>query len=186
MPRADPGGVGTRHRPLWFTGLSVGEVAGVGSVTGRWWSDDDGLLAALGEALRSARCVPRRFVEVGKAGYAWHNIDAELAALVSDSATGDRGATPSVVRAEPAPLRFLTFASPRLSIHMEVTRDGVHGQVVPPQPGEIELRPADGPPVVLAIDDVGWFALEPIPSGLFRLRCQTRDGTTVLTDWIRL
>jgi hypothetical protein len=30
--------------------------------------------------------VPADFIEVGMAAYAWHNIDAELAALTYDSA----------------------------------------------------------------------------------------------------
>ena len=50
-----------------------------------WWMDDDQLLAALGEALRSERGVPAEFIAMGKAAFAWYGIDAELAALTYDS-----------------------------------------------------------------------------------------------------
>jgi len=155
-------------------------------MTSRWWSDDDELLAAVGEALRSANDVPRHFIEAGKSAFAWHNIDAELAALTYDSATHPQEHLVAITRAEPAPLRALTFASPRLSIHIEVVREALHGQVVPPQPGQIELRATGAAPVTIHVDEVGWFVIQPIPSASFRLRCRTDDGTSVLTDWITL
>jgi hypothetical protein len=155
-------------------------------VTSPWWNDDEELLAALGGALRSGADVPGRFVEAGKAAFAWHNIDAELAALTFDSADAASGRLAAATRAEPAALRALTFATARLSIHLEVTRHALHGQVVPAQPGEIELRPATGAPTNVEVDEVGWFVVEPVPTGAFRLRCQTATGTVVVTDWITL
>jgi hypothetical protein len=155
-------------------------------VSSQWWDDDEELLATLGEALRAADEVPPRFVEAGKAAYAWHNVDAELAALTFDSANDAPERVLALTRTEMAPLRALTFASPRLSIHLEVTRDALHGQVVPEQAGEIELRPASGAPATIAVDEVGWFVIRPAPSGAFRLRCRTATGATVLTDWITL
>jgi hypothetical protein len=153
-------------------------------VSSRWWDDDDELLAALGEALRAAEEVPRRLVEAGKSAFAWHNIDAELAALTFDSARSPLATT--LTRTEMAPLRELTFASNRLRIHLEVTKEALHGQVVPEQAGEIELRPAKGAPVTIVVDEVGWFVIRPAPTGSFRFRCQTAEGTAVLTDWITL
>jgi hypothetical protein len=154
-------------------------------VTGRWWSDDDQLLAALGEAVRSARGVLRRFVESGKAVYGSTDLDAELAALVYDSAV-DRAEPVLATRAEPAALRNLTFASARLNIHIEVTRDALHGQIVPAQAGEIELDLADGPLRGIPIDEVGWFVVQPVPTGPFRLRCRTSIGAAVVTAWVTL
>ena len=83
-------------------------------------------------------------------------------------------------------LRALTFASPRLSIHLEVTREALHGQIVPEQSGEIEFRPAGGASRVITIDEVGWFVVQPVPTGSFRLRCHAADGTAVITDWITI
>jgi hypothetical protein len=158
-------------------------------VTEPWWRDDAELLAALGNALREAEAVPRSFVQAGKAAYAWHNIDAELAelaALAYDSAHEAPERAPATRAAQLAPLRSLTFASSQLSVHLEVTRDALHGQVVPAQPGEIELHPADGSPTTIAVDEVGWFVIRPIPTGSFSLRCRTAEGITVVTDPITL
>jgi hypothetical protein len=155
-------------------------------VTSPWWNDDEELLAALGGALRAGGEVPARFIDVGKAAYAWHNIDAELASLTFDSADAAHERVTAMTRAEPASLRALTFATARLSIHLEVTRNALHGQVVPAQAGEIELRRAEGTPTCVEVDEVGWFVVQPVPTGAFRLRCQTAGGTLVVTDWITL
>jgi hypothetical protein len=154
-------------------------------MTSPWWSDDDQLLAALDEALRAEHAVPRAFVEAGKATYTWHDIDAELAALTYDSAV-DTGALEAVTRADPAPLRALTFASAELTIELELTSAALLGQVVPAQPGEVEVRSADGRIVTAPIDEIGTFVIRPLPSGSFRLHCRTATGTKVLTDWISL
>lgn len=153
-------------------------------MTIQWWSDDDQLLAALGDALRAARDVPPDFVEAGKAAFAWRDIDAELAALTYDSAH-DTERAPAVSRAEPALLRYLTFASEQVTIELEVTRDAVLGQIVPPQPGVLEVHVWDGEPMTTAIDEIGCFVLRPIPSGRFRLRCRMA-GADVVTDWFSL
>ena len=151
----------------------------------RWWSDDEQLLAELGEALRAARAVPRGFVEAGKAAYTWHDVDAELAALTYDSAL-DEQVFAAVNRAEPAPLRALTFVSTGLTVELEVTDDALLGQIVPPQPGELEEHLADGRVTTAPIDELGCFVVRPIPSGSFRLHCRTAGGAAVLTDWIAL
>ena len=57
----------------------------------QWWNDDDQLLAALGEALRSERSVPADFIQAGKAAFLWRGIDAEPATLTSDSARSRTG-----------------------------------------------------------------------------------------------
>ncbi len=150
-------------------------------MTDQGWNDDDVLLTALGEALRYTSEVPRRFVEAGKAAYAWRGIDADLATLTFDS-TVDL----AVTREQRAPLRALTFASSHLSIHVGVTNGALHGQVVPQQPGEMEIHVADGPFTTVTVDEVGWFAIRPIPGGSFQLRFLASDGTTVQTDWINL
>jgi hypothetical protein len=160
-------------------------------MTNAWWSDDGELLAALTDALQEARDVPREFVARGKAAYALHDIeaeiDAELAALTYDSAANHSGAGRqlAVTRAEPAPLRALTFAAARLKIQIQVTDKALQGQIVPPQRAEIELRTEDGRRPV-TVDEIGWFAIRPIPAGSFWLHCRTESGMTVLTDRITL
>lgn len=146
----------------------------------RWWNDDDQLLTALGDALRTAEEVPQKFIDAGKAVYGSTDLDVELAALVQDSATQP---VPAATRAEPAAVRTLTFATARRSIHIEVADDALHGQVVPAEPGEIELEPAAR---VFAVDEVGWFVVQPVPTGSFRLRYRAAAGATVVTDWVTL
>ena len=55
-------------------------------VTNGW--EDVELLAALRQALSARRAIPPEFVEAGKNGFAWHNIDVELAQLTDDSTHG--------------------------------------------------------------------------------------------------
>jgi hypothetical protein len=145
--------------------------------------DDEELMAALGEAIRAREAVPEWFVETGKNAYAWHNIDAELAQLTYDSHTDRERA--AVVRSETASIRALTFTSARLSIELEVSESTLVGQVIPPQAGTLEVHTTAGV-VSSPVDEIGCFAVEPIPNSPFRLRCRTEDGTDVLTGWITL
>ena len=148
--------------------------------------DDDQLLAALGEAVRARQAVPDAFIEMGKGAYAWHHIDAELALLTYDSSRAqDRDATASM-RSETASIRALTFTSPRLSLELEVTGDSLLGQIIPPRTGTLDTQTRAGVTVSTAVDEIGCFAVTPIPAGPFRLRCRTVDGADVLTGWISL
>ncbi len=145
--------------------------------------DDEELLAALGEALRAREAVPGWFVETGKNAYAWHNIDAELAQLTYDSSR-DQDAV-AVVRSEAASIRALTFTSARLSIELEVAEDSLVGQIIPPRAGTLEVHTTAGV-TSSPVDEIGCFAVAPIPANPFRLRCRTEDGADVLTGWITL
>ena len=158
------------------------------TVTERW--DDDQLLAALRQAVRSREEVPPEFVEAGRSAFAWHNIDAELAELTYDSSS-DRDYELSV-RAEAASIRALTFTSAHLTIELEVNRDSLVGQVVPAQSGTITLQPWQGAGAAaeagaaVAADEIGCFSIRPLPSGRFRLHCRTVAGVEILTGWIEL
>ena len=151
--------------------------------------DDDELLEALGEALRAREQVPEWFVETGKNAYAWHNIDAELAQLTYDSSRDrDQGRDRDLVaavRSEAASIRALTFTSGQLSIELEVTESSLVGQIIPPRAGTLEVHTTAGVASSL-MDEIGCFAVTPIPNSPFRLRCRTEDGTDVLTGWITL
>ena len=162
------------------------------AVSAQWWMNDDQLLAALGVALRSESDVPAEFVAMGRTAFAWHGIDAELAALTYDSAgegaEGAEGAEAAAagLRSEPASLRFLTFASERLTVELEVTDEALLGQFVPPGPGRVEVRAADGTAVTAVADAVGGFAIRPVPRGSFRLCCRGTNGANALTSWLVL
>lgn len=159
--------------------------------------DDEWLLGKLAEAVRTAQEVPRDFVEAGKAAFAWRAVDAELAALTYDSADLAAGGEPGPgtadrqgdqvlagTRSENAVLRALTFASPRLTVELQLDADGVLGQVSPPGAREAYVQPASGSGAVAVIDALGFFALRPVPEMPFRLRVRTGAGGHVLTGWI--
>jgi hypothetical protein len=145
---------------------------------------DEVLLAALGEALAARQCVPPDFIAAAKDAYAWHGIDAELAQLAYDSS---QQAAPAMgLRSESASIRALSFVSERLSIEVEITASGLLGQLIPAQPGTVEVRELDGGTLTVPVDEAGCFAVEPKPGGPFRLRCHTGTQTDVLTDWVWL
>jgi hypothetical protein len=167
-----------------MTWAVVGDAGGVKDIGGQWWRDDEELLALLDDALRAARAVPGEFIEAGNAAYAWHDIDAELAALIHDSAQ-DEGLVPAT-RAAPADLRSLTFCSAELTIEIELTGGALVGQIVPPQPGQLEVRTVTGSLVTVPIDEIGCFVIRPVPTDGFWLHCRTAAGTDVQTSLIRL
>jgi hypothetical protein len=148
------------------------------------WSDDDRLLAELGEAVRAADDVPGRFVDAAKAAFAWRTIDAELARLSYDSLDDEQ--TRVVTRADDAAVRALTFMADRLTIELEITAESVLGQVVPAQPGQLFVQVGTDQQRTSPIDEVGCFVVEPVPTGPFRLHCRTADGAEVRTGWITL
>lgn len=153
-------------------------------MSGRWWADDDRLMDALADALRAGP-VPADLVEAGKRAYAAHDIDAQFAALVYDSARDDR-AELVATRAEPAFLRALTFSSAGLTIEIEITQDAILGQLLPPQGGVVNVRLAKGEGITVPVDEAGGFVVRPVPSASFRLHCRTAAGVGALTDWISL
>jgi hypothetical protein len=142
-------------------------------------NDDEALLAELRDAMLAAEQVPPRFVAAGKASFAWRTADAELAALTHDSTTL------AGTRTETADIRSMTFVAPTLTIEVELMPDGLAGQLVPPQPGRIELQPREGTPRSATADDVGWFVISPPPRGLFRIRVTVASGTSVATPWVQ-
>ncbi len=160
------------------------------------WTDD-ALLAELGEALRTEREVPGALVDAGKALFTWKSVDAELAELtharltydsfVDDAALqGDESSLLVVTRSQSASLRSLTYATDELSIELEVTGDGVLGQLVPPQPATVEVVTPDGVRTGVTVDDAGWFTVRPVPPTRFRLTCHVGSGTSVVTAWINI
>ena len=150
-----------------------------------WWSDDDRLLEALGDADLAARAVPPEFIQAGKALFTWRGVDAELAALTYDSAL-DEDLASSIRSVQHAPLRSLIFAGPELTIELQVTPEALVGQLDPPRAGMAETLLATGDKVATPIDETGYFVFRPPPAGDFRLWCRPATGTGVVTGWIRL
>ncbi|GAA3275262.1 hypothetical protein Dvina_03390 [Dactylosporangium vinaceum] len=139
---------------------------------------DDRLLADLGAAVTEAARVPESFRAAGRAAFAWRSVDAELATITEPAAALMRGSE-----------RVWTLRAGDVTIELEATEDALVGQVAPPGPGSIELTTRDGgtgTALTAPVDELGWFALRPLPAGLFRLRLTRSIGSPVVTEWLTL
>jgi hypothetical protein len=152
----------------------------------QWWEDDDQLLNALGEALRSEHGVPAEFIAIGQAAFSWRGIEAELAILTYDSIFEGAEAELAGARSEQASLRYLTFTAGEFTLELEVTIDAVLGQLIPPGPGRVEVRTTDDTAITGVIDQGGGFTIRPVPRTSFRLCCHAANGASVLTNWLLL
>jgi len=136
----------------------------------------------LEEELRRAAAildpVPAGLRQIAVDAFALHDLDARIAELTFDSvvdAIPVRGATDVP--------RMLTFHAGGVTVDVELTAQGLMGQVLPPQTAGIEVLsgPQAGSP--LTTDDMGRFTYGEPPSGPFALRLRTGEGVLV-TDWV--
>jgi hypothetical protein len=146
------------------------------------WSDEQ-LLEELGATLDELDPVPSAATEFAKAAFTLRSIDAELAELVFDSATEDLVGIRSGEAA-----RQMTFRAPGIEIEVVVMDEGARrliGQLVPPQPAEVELLYKDlhkDEVRTATSDSLGRFSFVDVPTGPVSIRC-TAEGITVQTDW---
>ncbi|MFD7689262.1 hypothetical protein [Streptomyces sp. NPDC059781] len=141
---------------------------------------DSGLLE---EELRQAAAVldplPPALLQIAVDAYALHDLDARVAELTFDSlvdAIPVRGATDVP--------RMLTFTAGEVTLDVEVTAEGLMGQVLPPRPARVEVLGGPQPGAPLTADDLGRFTTATPPSGPFALRLHT-DDDVVVTEWLR-
>ncbi|MFE5812187.1 hypothetical protein [Streptomyces sp. NPDC056479] len=153
-------------------------------VTGQEPPGDDGFdIDLLEEELRQAATildpVPAQLRRLAVEAFVLHDLDARIAELTFDSvedAIPVRGATDVP--------RMLTFRAGEVTVDVEVTAQGLMGQVLPPQQARIEVL--GGPQTVTPVvaDAMGRFTSDAPPSGPFALRLRT-DGEVVVTEWLR-
>jgi hypothetical protein len=140
---------------------------------------DIGLLEELREAAGILDPVPPQLRRLAVEAYALHDLDARIAELTFDSlvdAIPVRGATD-------AP-RMLTFHSGDVTVDVEVTAQGLMGQVLPPQPADVEVLGGPQAGALLVADDMGRFTSDVAPAGPFALRLRA-GGEVVVTEWLR-
>lgn len=139
--------------------------------------------AVLEEELRRAAAVldpvPAHLRQLAVEAYALHDLDARVAELTFDSLLD---ALP--VRGALDVPRMLTFQAGELTVDVEVTGDGLLGQVLPPQPAAVEVLHGPRPGARLVADDLGRFAGDAPPIGPFALRLRT-GAEVVVTEWLR-
>ncbi|MFJ3670090.1 hypothetical protein ACIPSE_26910 [Streptomyces sp. NPDC090106] len=138
----------------------------------------------LEEELRAAAAivdpVPPPLLQLAMEAYALHDLDARIAELTFDSlvdAIPVRGATQVP--------RMLTFHVGEVTVDVEVTGEGLLGQVLPPQQALIEVLGGPQTAVPLVADELGRFTGPVPPGGPFALRLRT-GGEVVVTEWLRV
>ncbi|MCI3278098.1 hypothetical protein [Streptomyces cylindrosporus] len=122
--------------------------------------------------------VPAELRQIAVEAFALHDLDARIAELTFDSVVD---AIP--VRGAVDVPRMLTFHAGGVTVDVELTAQGLMGQVLPPQSARIEVLrgPQAGAP--LTTDDMGRFTYGEPPAGPFALRLRTGEGVLV-TDWL--
>lgn len=148
----------------------------------------DELVGALVEILAEVDPVPADVVAAARSSFAWHDIDAELASLVADSAVD----SPLVLTRGPAAAgpRMLSFAAVGVDIEIEVAvlGDGsrrIQGIVVPGQPGRLRVHQRRGD-LDAEVDAAGRFVVGGVAAGPACLRFTPAVGgpaTLTETDW---
>jgi hypothetical protein len=150
---------------------------------------DRSLMERLGTLAARADPVPPSVISAAKGSLAWRTIDAELAALVYDSAV-DAGDL-VLVRGPEAP-RFLTFEAPGITVEVEVSADSggllFDGHLTPPRHAVVEIQHREGT-LSAETDRRGRFRIDRVASGPMRMVCRPAEqpeAWVVETDWITL
>ena len=153
-------------------------------------TDDDFLLDELRRMFAAIDPIPDRVQVAARAAIEWRTIDAELAALVSDSVVDE----PLYAVRGTAQPRMLTFEAPDLTIELEAEAAGddtlrLVGQLVPPQPAQIAVRHGDEL-IATHADARGRFVAGGVAPGPISLRCrldaQAGGGRLVETAWLAI
>jgi hypothetical protein len=143
--------------------------------------ENDALMAELRALAVTLDPVPPEVVAAARSAIAWRTMDAELAELTADTSVEPQMAG---VRSGDAPA-MLTFEAPELTVEIEVIQVGegrrLLGQLVPPGPGEVEIRHKSGRLAVTA-DELGRFSASDLAAGPVSLLCRQGSGL-VETDW---
>ncbi|MEU9986438.1 hypothetical protein ACFZCP_40345 [Streptomyces sp. NPDC007971] len=141
--------------------------------------DGDLLEEELRQAADVLDPVPVELRQLALDAYALHDLDARIAELTFDSLVD---ALP--VRGVPDAPRMLTFRAGGLTVDVEVTGEGLIGQVLPPQSARIEVLGGPQTARAVTVDTLGRFTSDAPPAGPFALRLRT-GGEKIVTEWLR-
>ena len=144
---------------------------------------DGALIDHVRDALTSTADVPQAVYDAGYTAYTWRTVDAELAALMYDSASAlaDSGARSE----QAATVRAMTFTSEGLTIEIEIRDTEILGQIQPGNIGEVHVDQQNRPRTTHPVDDVGGFLVSPVPTYPFRIVVPTASGL-VVTGWVTI
>jgi len=137
--------------------------------------------------------VPDEVFAAARAAIITRELDAELAALVADSAAMEDELRFDPVRTastEAADTRLLSFDGGGVQVELEVSGQAdqlmVVGQVIGAADRGCVLEQADGRVHEVELDSLGRFLITGVTSGPARLRCRSASGGRVSTHWVWL
>ena len=137
--------------------------------------------------------VPDEVFAAARAAIITRELDAELAALVADSAAMEDELRFDPVRTastEAADTRLLSFDGGGVQVELEVSGQAdqlmVVGQVIGAADRGCVLEQADGRVHDVELDSLGRFLITGVTSGPARLRCRSASGGRVSTHWVWL
>ncbi|MER6381175.1 hypothetical protein [Streptomyces sp. NPDC001250] len=146
-------------------------------------ADDAAADGLMEEELRQAAAVldpvPDALRQLALDAYALHDLDARIAELTFDSLVD---ALP--VRGMADAPRMLTFRAGEVTVDVEVTEDGLIGQVLPPHSARIEVLGGPQTARRVTVDTLGRFTSDTPPAGPFALRLRT-GAEVIVTEWLR-
>lgn len=145
--------------------------------------EDDLLLAHLRRIAQDIDPPPTLTEELGRGAFLLRALDAELAALVHDSA--EPGQELAGVRGDDA-VRLMSYEVEAVGLELQLvargTRRSLIGQVVGPVAGPVLVQTGAGEHA-LNPDQSGVFALDNLPAGRLRVSLTRSGGVTVVTPW---
>jgi 5-keto 4-deoxyuronate isomerase len=147
-------------------------------------SDDVELLAMLRSMLTGSAAVPAAVTAAARAAFDTRSLDAELAALIYDSATDDRLLVGSRAAADSA--RILVFRTEESTIEIEFVDGRALGQIDPAGAGTVSLESPQAALGQAEIDSAGCFVIEGSFSGMIRIVLHGPDDARLVTEWTRL
>ncbi len=146
--------------------------------------DDVELLAILKSMLTGSAAVPAAVTAAARAAFDTRSLEAELAALIYDSATDDRLLIGS--RAAADSVRILVFRHEGSTIEIEFVEGRALGQIDPVSAGMVSLESPQAQLGQAEVDGAGCFVIEGSFSGLVRLVLRGPAETRLVTEWTRL
>jgi hypothetical protein len=154
---------------------------------------DNADLDNLRRIVRDVDPVPDEVFAAARAAIITRELDAELAALVADSAAMEDELRFDPVRTastEAADTRLLSFDGGGVRVELEVSGPAdqlmVVGQVTGAADRGCVLEQADGRVHDVELDSLGRFLITGVTSGPARLRCRSASGGRVSTHWVWL
>jgi len=148
-------------------------------------------LANLRRIARDIDPVPDEVFAAARAAIITRDLDAELAALVADSAALEDELRYEPVRtapAEAADTRLLSFDGGGVRVDLEVSGQAdqltVVGQLIGAADRGCVLEQSDGRVHDVEVDSLGRFVLTGVTPGPARLRFRSASGGPVSTPWV--